>query len=66
MDISYINWTLIATLAGLGAGYWLRGQTVSTIEADITAIKNELSNLKNLFTPVPVVAVAPLTPPAAV
>lgn len=59
----YLNVTLVAATAGLGIGWWLRGQSVATIQADITSIKQEIINLKNLFTPapvVPVVAVAPV------
>lgn len=62
--MSYINVTLVAATVGLGAGWWLRGQSVSTIQADITAIKQDILNLKNLFTPAPVVVSVPTTPVA--
>lgn len=65
MDIlSYLNWSMISGLSGLGLGYWLRGQNMASIQADVTAIKNEIEKLKNLFSPAPVVPVA--TPVATV
>lgn len=54
--MDYLNFTIVGMIAALAAGWWMRGQSVSTIEADVTAIKQDIINLKNLFTPAPVVA----------
>lgn len=59
--IDYINWGMVALIAGLAGGWWLRGQTFGTISADIASIKQDIVNIKNYFEPAKVV-VAPVTP----
>lgn len=67
--MDFINWGMASLLGGIALGYWLRGQSVSTIEADIASIKTEIVNIKNYFkpTPAPVVVSAqvPAVTPAA-
>jgi hypothetical protein len=61
MDIlSNLNWGMFEVLAGLGLGYWLRGQNMASIQADVTSIKNEIEKIKNLFTPAPAPVAAPV------
>jgi hypothetical protein len=57
--IDYINWGMISILAGLGLGYWLRGQTMTTLEADVASLKASVFGGKStVVTPVPVVVSA--------
>lgn len=67
--MDYINYTIVGMIVALAGGWWMRGQSVSSIEADVAAIKQEIINLKNLFTPAPVVVApvisAPVTPVSA-
>lgn len=58
MDLTMINWTLVTAVAFTGVGYWLRGQNLTTLQADVVSIKNEIEKLKALFTPAPSVSTA--------
>lgn len=66
MYLDYFNWGMVTLLAGIGLGYWLRGQTMTTIEADIASIKQDLINIKNYFSPSATVTVTPTPTPVAV
>lgn len=51
-----VDWNLVTLVVGFIGGYWVKGQTVASIEADVSAIKNYI------IPSTPVAVVAQVTP----